>query len=75
MEKPYYKLAISGIVYLVDPVTSTAYTYDLKNPTAIGTVLWTDPKSEPRLQLYDNWQQTLTEKMTMVTAAAIQPQQ
>jgi hypothetical protein len=73
MEQTYYKLAIGGIVYLVDPITSTAYTYDLKAPTAIGTVLWSDPKSEPRLQLYDTWQQTLTEKMTL--AAAMQPQQ
>jgi hypothetical protein len=64
MEQTYYKLAVGGIVYLVDPVTSTAYTYDLKTPTAIGKVLWSDPKTEPRLQLYDNWQQILSTKMT-----------
>jgi hypothetical protein len=72
MEKTYYKLAIGGIVYLVDPITSTAYTYDLKQPTAIGTVIWSDAKSEPRLQLYDNWQQTLTEKMTQAVQSGPQ---
>ena len=69
MEQPYYKLAIGGIVYLVDPVTSTAYTYDMKKPTAIGTVVWSDPKSEPRINLYDNWQQIMAEKMTQQSTA------
>ena len=69
MEQTYYKLAVGGIVYLVDPVTSTAYTYDLKAPTAIGNVIWSDPKTEPRLQLYDNWQQILGAKMTKDTPA------
>ncbi len=69
MEQTYYKLSIGGIVYLVDPVTSTAYTYDMKKPTAIGTVVWSDPKSEPRINLYDNWQQIMAEKMTQQSTA------
>ncbi len=69
MEQTYYKLSIGGIVYLVDPITSTAYTYDMKKPTAIGTVVWSDPKSEPRINLYDNWQQIMAEKMTQQSTA------
>ncbi len=69
MEQTYYKLSIGGIVYLVDPITSTAYTYDMKKPTAIGTVIWSDPKSEPRINLYDNWQQIMAEKMTQQSSA------
>ena len=69
MEQTYYKLSIGGIVYLVDPITSTAFTYDMKNPTAIGTVVWSDPKSEPRINLYDNWQQIMAEKMTQQSSA------
>jgi hypothetical protein len=50
-EKPttFYKLDIQGIVYLVDPATATAYTYDLANPERIGQVIWTDLGTPPRI--------------------------
>jgi len=58
----YYKLDIQGIVYLVDPNTAKAYTYDLQSPTEIGTVVWTDPKAAPALTLLPNWETILTTK-------------
>jgi hypothetical protein len=58
----YYKLDIQGIVYLVDPVTSIAYTYDLIEPTEIGKVVWTDIKTEPRIELRADWQAVLDAK-------------
>jgi hypothetical protein len=51
----FYKMDIQGIVYLVDPATSVAYTYDLADPTPIGTLLWDSPASPPRIALYDDW--------------------
>ena len=58
----FYKLDIQGIVYLVDPSTSTAHTYDIECPTAIGTVNWTDPTKPPHIALYDDWSAILTVK-------------
>jgi hypothetical protein len=58
----FYKLDIQGIVYLVDPTTSIAHTYDLESPTAIGNVVWKDPAVPPQIALYDNWQEILTAK-------------
>jgi hypothetical protein len=58
----FYKLDIQGIVYLVDPTTSTAHTYDLESPTPIGTVNWTDPTKPPQIALYDGWQSIMTTK-------------
>ena len=55
MERTFYKLEIQGIVYLVDPLTSKAYTYDLSNPTEIGKILWSDPKTPPQIELLENW--------------------
>lgn len=62
-QRTYYKLEIGGIVYLVDPATSLAYTYDLTTPTQIGTVTWTNPKGIPQLQLRDDWQAVLDAKL------------
>lgn len=62
MNRTFYKLDIQGIVYLVDPVTSTAYTYDLVEPTEIGKVIWTDMKAEPRIELRADWQAVLSAK-------------
>ncbi len=59
----YYKLEIGGIVYLVDPATSLAYTYDLNEPTQIGTVSWTDPKQPPHLVLRENWRAVMAAKL------------
>lgn len=58
----FYKLDIQGIVYLVDPATSTAHTYDLEDPTPIGIVNWSDPAKPPKITLYDDWQVTLITK-------------
>ena len=60
--RTFYKLDIQGIVYLVDPATSRAYTYDLEDPTEIGTVSWTDPKADPTITLRPDWLATLTQK-------------
>jgi hypothetical protein len=68
MEQTFYKLDIQGIVYLVDPATSTAYTYDLSNPTEIGKVIWTDSKAEPRIALRADWQEVMAAKMTATVA-------
>jgi hypothetical protein len=72
MERTYYKLNIQGIVYLVDPTTSLAYTYDLSSPTEIGKVTWTDAKTEPLLVLKEGWaaiQQAKLDAMATVTPA------
>jgi len=64
--RTFYKLAVDGIVYLVDPVTAIAYTYDLNNPLEIGRIIWTDPAAHPRLDLHDDW----SAKLTTARAAA-----
>lgn len=56
-------MEIGGIVYLVDPATSMAYTYDLSDPTHIGHVTWTDPKAPPQLTLRSDWATVLTTKL------------
>lgn len=66
----FYKLDIQGIVYLVDPATTTAYTYDLDDPVAIGKVSWLNSAEPPRITLYDNWQGILTAKKLKVPGAA-----
>jgi len=63
MERTFYKLDIGGIVYLVDPTTAIAYTYDLGAPTEIGRVIWTDPKTHPRLERNAGWEATLQAKL------------
>jgi len=57
-----YKMDIQGIVYLVDPATTIAYTYDLESPTPIGTLKWSSPSLAPRIQLFDDWSARLTAK-------------
>ena len=69
MEKVFYKLDIQGIVYLVDPATAKAYTYDVKSPTEIGTVVWTESKAAPIISLLSTWKEILTAKIE--TAAAM----
>jgi hypothetical protein len=68
MEKVFYKLDIQGIVYLVDPATAKAYTYDVKSPTEIGTVVWADPKAAPSITLLPNWKDILTAKIETTVA-------
>ena len=58
----FYKLDIQGIVYLVDPATSTAHTYDLEAPTPIGNVHWIDSTKPPQISLYAGWEKILTTK-------------
>ena len=61
----FYKMDIQGIVYLVDPATSIAYTYDLEDPTPIGTLQWTSATTPPRIALYDDWSaRMVAKKMT-----------
>jgi hypothetical protein len=67
----FYKLSIQGIVYLVDPVTSTAYTYDLTAPTAVGKIIWADLKAEPRIELNSDWTETLAAKLTQHTTVPL----
>jgi hypothetical protein len=69
----YYKLEIGGIVYLVDPATALAYTYDIENPTQIGTVTWTDPKAPPQLTLRVDWSATLAAKLATPSAPTVSP--
>ena len=63
MERVFYKLDIQGIVYLVDPATAKAYTYDVKSPTEIGTVVWADAKAAPKITLLPGWKDILTAKI------------
>ena len=66
--RTFYKLDIQGIVYLIDPATSIAYTYDLEDPTEIGRLQWTDPTEKPTLQLRDDWEVIMAAKMSAHTA-------
>ena len=63
MERTFYKLDIQGIVYLVDPVSSKAYTYDLSSPTEIGKIIWKSPKESPQIELLENWTSILQSKL------------
>jgi hypothetical protein len=67
MEQTFYKMDIQGIVYLVDPTKGTAYTYDIKNPLAIGKVIWENSATAPRIELFTNWLDLLTAKRQNVT--------
>jgi hypothetical protein len=62
--RTFYKLDVQGIVYLIDPATSIAYTYDLTDPTEIGRLQWTDPTAKPTLQLRPDWETIMAAKMT-----------
>lgn len=62
-ERVFYKLDIQGIVYLVDPATGKAYTYDLTHPTEIGQVIWSDAKAQPRIRLHDDWRTRMAAKV------------
>ena len=57
-----YKLEISGIVYLVDPATTLAYTYDPIHPTEIGRVIWSNPQVSPKIELKEGWAAILEAK-------------
>lgn len=67
--RTFYKLDVQGIVYLIDPVTSIAYTYDLDDPVEIGRLQWSNPAEKPTLHLRADWQTVMAAKMTAVTAA------
>jgi hypothetical protein len=70
MEHTFYKLDIQGIVYLIDPATTKAYTYDLTNPTEIGTLVWSDPKASPLIELKPDWISILTAKLEAQSVVA-----
>ena len=71
MEQTFYKMDVQGIVYLVDPTKGMAYTYDLKNPLAIGKVIWENSATAPRIELFTNWLELLTAKRQNMTAGAV----
>jgi hypothetical protein len=66
--RTFYKMDIQGIVYLVDPATAIAHTYDLEDPTPIGVVTWTDMTCPPRIALYDDWAARLDAKLKAAAA-------
>lgn len=68
--RTFYKLDVHGIVYLIDPVTSIAYTYDLDDPVEIGRLYWSNPAEKPTLELRADWQAVMAAKMTAAAAAA-----
>jgi hypothetical protein len=71
--RTFYKMDVQGIVYLVDPATTIAYTYDLTDPTPVGTIHWTDISSPPRIVLYDDARDRLDEKMKAHATASAAP--
>lgn len=73
MERIFYKVNCRGMVYLVDPMTSNAYTYDLSDPTEIGTIVWPNPAAEPTIQFLENYMEILTQKRDLVSAVAATP--
>jgi hypothetical protein len=64
MDRVFYKLDIRGIVYLVDTVTTFAYTYDLSNPTKVGKVIWTDSSKPPTIEFLPNIGDIMAKKVT-----------
>ena len=69
-----YKLEIQGIVFLVDPNTTEAYTYDLTNPIKIGHVIWKNASDAPKIQLDADWSAILQAKLTGETQTPTQTQ-
>jgi hypothetical protein len=51
----FYKLDVRGIVYLIDPTTSDAYTYNLSDPVKIGKIVWTNTQEKPHINLVTDW--------------------
>lgn len=72
MERIFYKVNVGGIVYLVDPATSNAYTYDLSDPTEIGKIVWPSPTADPTIQFRENYMEILTQKRDLVAVATSQ---
>ncbi len=68
-DRVFYKLDIQGIVYLVDPATGKAHTYDLTHPTEIGQVIWSDAKAHPRIRLRDDWRTLMAAKVAQTGLA------
>ena len=71
-DRTFYKIDIMGIVYLIDPLTSKAYTYDLVDPTEIGTLLWTNPKEAPTIDLHPDWVSILTAKSDQLQPTVVE---
>lgn len=69
----YYKLDVQGIVYLVNPTNSIAYTYDIESPTEIGRVVWTDPSKSPSMELLPTWREIMTTKRSEKVIGATAP--
>jgi hypothetical protein len=67
MEIILYKVVVKGIVYLVDPATSVAYTYDTAFPTELGKIVWTSPNDEPTIDFLDDYMVVLQHKLDQLT--------
>lgn len=67
MERILYKVVVKGIVYLVDPATSVAYTYDTAFPTELGKIVWTSPNDEPTIEFIDDYMVVLQHKLDQLT--------
>jgi|GEM_PF-6177531 len=65
----FYKLCCEGIVYLIDPKTAAAYTYDLNAPLKIGQLIWENQTTQPSVKLDADWQQKLAIRRQTYEAA------
>ena len=57
-----YKFEINGIVYLIDPKTATAYTYDIETPIPIGNIIRT-PSGQIDIQYREDWHTVQQDKL------------
>jgi hypothetical protein len=58
-----YKMDINGIVYLIDPATTNAYTYDTVDPTLIGRVIAGAAPGTFDIELVADWEAVLRHKI------------
>lgn len=72
-ERPLYKLDVGGIVYLVDPATQTAYTYDPTNPLEVGRIEWPTLHEAPRIVFHDGYRAKLEQRLAAWVAAQNAP--
>jgi hypothetical protein len=56
----FLKLEIQGIVYLVDPKTARAYTFDLDAPMHMGTIVWVG--EQPGIEFRPDYQLAMEQK-------------
>jgi hypothetical protein len=61
---------INGIVYLIDPATTNAYTYDTVDPTLIGRVISGTAPGTFDIELVADWETVLRHKIDRTAVAA-----